>query len=86
MPHAATTRRADASLLPAAARLAAAAAATLYGFIPTGLVALACAAAAAARAWRADDPAELLRRADDWLTVTLLVGAAVELPVILAAL
>jgi len=85
MPHAAT-RRTDASLLPAAARLAAAAAATLYGFIPTGLVALACAAAAAVRASRGADPEPFARRADLWLTATLCIGAAVEVPVILAAL
>lgn len=85
MLHDTTTHQADANLLPAAARLAAAVAATLYGFIPTGIVALTCAAAATARARRGDDPAAHLRRADGWLTVTVLVGAALELPVILAA-
>jgi len=86
MPHAATARQPDAARLPAIARLAAATAATAYGFVPTGAVALACAAAAAARAARGADPAPFDRRADAWLTATLFIGAAVELPVILAAL
>ena len=62
-------------------------AATLYGFVPTGVVALALASRAAA-VGRSDPSLAARRRrsAERWLIATLLIGAAVELPVIAAAI
>jgi hypothetical protein len=58
----------------------------LYGFVPTGAVALVLAARAAAARHRFPDQAARLRdEAQRWLVATLLIGAAVELPVIAAA-
>jgi hypothetical protein len=60
---------------------------TLYDFVPTGAVAFALATRAATVGGR--DPraaARLRRQAERWLIATLFIGAAVELPVIAAAI
>lgn len=60
-------------------------AATCYAFVPSGAVAFALAAGAlAVRDRRA--AARLRQNARTWLIATLLIGAAVEAPVIAAAL
>lgn len=68
------------------ALVAGSAALTLYGFVPTGVVALGLSLWAMGLSFRGDDPGRARRLAGRWLLVTLFIGAAVDVPVIAAAL
>ena len=59
---------------------------TLYGFVPTGVVALGLSMVALGRASRGEDAGPAQRAALKWVVVTLFLGAAVEVPVLAAAL
>jgi len=70
----------------ATALVAGSTALTLYGFVPTGVVALGLSVWAMSLTCRGEDPGHARRLAVSWLLVTLFVGAAVDVPVIAAAL
>ena len=61
-------------------------AATFFGFVPTGVVATVCAARACSLIAQGRPAGRALASASAWLVATLVIGVAVEVPVVAAML